>query len=335
MTAAGPTIALVTCLHFPGERLADTITRLGETAAHVSEIVIVLDGVTVREWETVSWWASLVPKARVLTPSSPLGVARARNLALTAVTADYVWFVDDDDHWAPDAPRILADSLAEGYDVIAFRARYRDHPASEGRIVDGVDQSRTVTGADARRMLLGGQLHGFLWSKIFSRRVLGDDPFPDMSSQSDVVGVARAFAHSKRVRLRPEELYTYLNRPGSITRHSSQRLANLHRASELVVHALADDADDGHIAEFRAWFYCVGTVRTVARQRMPMKDALPALREARHAARGLGRGAASDLGDRLALELAALRISPTLAVTLGRVAYRMIDARRALRRVAS
>lgn len=333
--SAHPTVALITCLHYPGDRLADTIARLGETAAYVSEIIVVLDGVTVSERQTVTWWASLLPNVHLIAPAAPLGVARARNLALTAVTSTHVWFVDDDDHWVPDAPRILADSLAQGYDVIAFRARYRDHPGSEGRIVDGLDQSRVVSGADARRMLLGGQLHGFLWSKIFSRRVLGDDPFPDLSSQSDVVGVARALARSRRVRLRPEELYTYINRPGSITRHSAQRLANLHRASELVIHALADDADADHIAEFRAWFLCAGTVRTVARQRMRMRDALPALREARHAARALGRGAASDLGDRLALELAALRISPRLAVALGRVAYRTLDARRALRRARS
>lgn len=335
MTAAHPTVALITCLHFPGDRLADTISRLGETAPHVHEIIVVLDGVTVDEWATVSWWAGLVPHVHVLQPDEPLGVARARNLALTRVTADYVWFVDDDDQWVPDAPRIVADSLELHCDVVAFRARYRDHPASEGRIVDGVDQSRMVSGADARRMLLGGQLHGFLWSKMFSRRVLGTDPFPDLSSQSDVVGVARALARSRRVSLRPEELYTYINRPGSITRHSAQRLANLRRASELVIHALADDADAGHIEEFRAWFYCVGSVRTAARQRMPLKHALPPLREARHTARKLGRDAASDLGTTLALELAALRMSPTLAVTLGRVAYRILDARRARRRVAS
>lgn len=327
-----PTIALVTCLHFPGDRLADTIARLGETAAYVSEIVVVLDGLTVREAETVTSWASIVPHVRLIAPPSPLGVARARNLALTAVTSSYVWFVDDDDHWVPEAPRILADSLVQGYDIIAFRARYRDRPGSEGRIVDGVNQSRVVTGAEARRMMLSGQLHGFLWSKVFSRRVLGDQPFPDMSSQSDVVGVARALARSRQVRLRPEELYTYINRPGSITRHSAQRLANLHRASELVLHALADDASADHIAEFRAWFYCAGTVRTVARQRVRMKEAMPALWKAHYAARRLRRSATADLGDRLGLELAALRLNPRFAVMLGRLSYALIDLRRALRR---
>ncbi|TQJ30884.1 glycosyltransferase [Microbacterium sp. SLBN-146] len=336
MTAApDPPVALVTCLHFPGSRLAGAIARLEDTSPHVSEIVVVLDGVTDDERREILEWAPLLPKVRILQPRSPLGVANARNLALAAVTSEYVWFVDDDDEWVPDAARVVADSLADGYDVIAFRARYRDHPDSAGRVVDGVDESRGTTAREARRMLLDGTLQGFLWSKLFARRVLGTDPFPDLSSQSDVVGVARALARSHRLRLRPEELYTYVNRPGSITRTSALRLQNLARASDLVVEALADDADPAETDHFRAWFSCSGTVRTVARQRVPLREAMPALRDAQRSARLLARRGVRGDGARMRLELAALRLDPRVAVILGRFAYALLDARRAFRRRAS
>lgn len=333
MTAApDPPVALVTCLHFPGSRLADTIARLDDTAPHVEEIVVVLDGVTDDERRQVLEWAPLVPKARILQPTSPLGVANARNLAVSAVTSSYVWFVDDDDEWVPDAPRVVSDALADGYDVIAFRARYRDRPGSAGRIVDGVDESCGTTAREVRRMLLDGTVHGFLWSKMFSRRVLGTDPFPDLSSQSDVVGVARALARSHHVRLRPEELYTYVNRPGSITRNPAMRLHNLARACDLVIDALADEADRGDVDRFRAWFFCCGTIRTVARQRMPLRQALPALRAAQRSARRLGASGAKGMGRGTRLELAVLRFDPFVAVLLGRLAYGLLDARRALTR---
>jgi hypothetical protein len=336
MTAApDPSVALVTCLHFPGSRLTDTIARLDDTSPHVSEIVVVLDGVTEDERREILEWAPLVPKARILQPHAALGVANARNLALAAATSEYVWFVDDDDEWVPDAPRVVHDSIADGYDVIAFRARYRDHPDSAGRIVDGVDESRGTTAHEARRMLLDGTLHGFLWSKFFARRVLGSDPFPDLSSQSDVVGVARALARSHRVRLRPEELYTYVNRPGSITRTSAMRLHNLARACDLVIEALAGEAEPHDIDRFRAWFSCCGTVRTVARQRVPLREAMPALRDAQRSARLLAHRGMTGDGSRTRLELAALRFDPRVAVLLGRLAYAVLDARRALRRRTS
>lgn len=329
MTA--PSLALITCLHRPGDRLGTLLERLEATRGGLAEIIVVLDGVSDDERQRVAAWADGRDEVTVLVAPPPHGVARARNLALRAVGSDYVWFVDDDDRWTPDAVDRIVAALGDRPDLLVFRAEYRHDPDRPGRIADGLDADRAGAGDDALSEFIAGRLHGFLWSKVVARRLWGVDPFPALSSQSDVVGVAAVLARAQTVRFIPHVLYTYVRRPGSITRSSTQRLANLRRAHGLVVASIAERVDRARLDAFTAWFYCEAVVRTTARLRIPAPDARLELAEARLTARRLDLAPLARRRPATAALLALMRVDPAVAVGAARAGYATLDAARCAR----
>lgn len=329
---APPSVAIVTSVHFPGARLAPLLQRLDATAG-VTQIVCVVDGAAEQEREVVRSWSAGRPHITVLEHQEATGIARARNEALGLVTADYVWFVDDDDDWSRDALTRLAPLVIDRPDAVMFRAEYRHDASRRGRIVDGVDLDDTVTGATALRMLCRGEVHGFLWSKLFRTNLLGADPFPTLTSQSDVVGVARALARADRVRLSAHVLYTYFRRPGSITRQRTVRLANLRAASELVQRAASDTLSRAELTYFRSWFYVEGAIRTTARQRVRRRDARPAIRHVQATARSALLTDLEGESLRLRAVVRLARRSPWTAIVAARASYLLLDGARTARTI--
>lgn len=323
-----PTLATVTCLHYPGERLDSVLPSLDALRGEVAQVIIVLDGVTDEESHTVERWAASRADVVLVVHAAPQGVAQARNAALHAVTAEYIWFIDDDDEWHPRAPERIRAALHARPDVLMFGARYRYGADGDERRADGLTRVAGFSSPAARALLLRGQIHGFLWSKVFARSVLGESPFPPLSSQSDVVGVARAFATATTFRAIPEVLYTYVRRPGSITRISTIRLRNLREAQSLVLAHIPDEALGQY---FAAWFYCIGVVRTVARQRVGLAAAREELQLVRRRAREIVLRDVRRENWRTAAWILLLRVSPALCVGLARAAYVALDVARALR----
>lgn len=332
MTRSLPSLAIVVPVHDPGDRLDELLARLDAVRDTVHQIVIADDGSPIPTALRLADWAATRPSVVLDRVDESTGVARARDRALSRVSSDYVWFVDDDDEWDDAAVPIIALHLRNRPDVLVFRAEYRYRDGTAGRIVDGLDIDETTTGAEALSHLLSGRIHGFLWSKVFRRERLSTPLFPPLTSQSDVVGVARALAAARRVRFIPDILYTYVRRPRSITRVSSPDFGNLLAARDHVLEAafLVEGVviDRATVDHFAAWFYCAAVLKTVVRQSVPEPERSEALAAAREFAWTLDLALVRSRSLTHGAVIAALRASPRTAAAATAAAYAVLDAGR-------
>jgi hypothetical protein len=301
VTAAGVAsrVTVVSAVHRPGAHLPAFLARLDRCLAEGAQVVVVDDASADGTGEALVAWAASRPAAVVVVADENAGVARSRNRALRHATGDFVWFVDHDDEWEDDALAVLTAAAGperdDSVDVVWCRADHRRRAGEPGKVVDGLDEHRTVPGDVALALLLERQVDGFLWSKLLRRRLLGDAPFPELTSQSDVAGVAAVLARASHVRFVPELLYHWTHREGSITRVSTPRLANLERAHDLVVAAARGRggaaADERALQRFTTTFLCLALVALPVRLGASAAVRQDGLTRARRALRGVDLGA--------------------------------------------
>ena len=217
--------------------------------------------------------------------------------------------------------------------MLWFRAEYRTHPDQPGRFCDGLDTASIVAAPVATDRLLTGAVDGFLWSKLFRRTVIPTAPFPSLSSQSDIVGVARILARSRHVQFVPETLYHWLHRPGSITRTRTPDLANLESAHKLIIDALPARAvaDVAQLRHFTAWFCCRAMIITPIRTRADRRLRRDGFTRARRLLSLPDIAALTRTAPGLAAMLAVARISPTLTTAALRSMYAALDQFRTIR----
>jgi O-antigen/teichoic acid export membrane protein len=299
-------------------------------AAPGLDVIVVDDGSTDGTSKALAVLDRDVDVLLLRNPES-LGVALSRNRALRHAGGEYIWFVDHDDEWDVSGVNTLR-GHAGGADIVVGRAEFRWGPgATERRTIDGRNVGSEVDGREAGRMLLTGELHGFLWSKLIRRKTLGDAPFPDQRSQSDVVGVATAVANAVTVRFIPELVYTYLRLPGSLTRVREPSSAALRSAHDRVVEAVGHTANGSTAAYFTAWFYCLALVKTAVRWRVTKDARKSALTEAATAARHLSPIRLARHSASIAIAIAVLRIRPSLLAGIVALGFSLLDIYRELR----
>ena len=255
--SATASVTVIAPLHNAEEYLDDFFVRISSTLRVQDSLVVIDDGSSDSTAAKILSWAEGRPGVRAVVNTENIGVAATRNRALALADTDYVWFVDHDDIWKSDILERLVSS-ADDADIVICRAEYRTVEAQPGRIVDGIDNHSRLSGDDALELMLTGRVHGYLWTKLIRRELLGVDPFPLLSSQSDFVGVARAMAKARAVVTIPDTLYYYLRREGSITRHKEPHLENHAAARDAMLESLETSrlSDKMGLADyFRSWFY--------------------------------------------------------------------------------
>lgn len=274
-------ICVVVCFYNAGgdvQRALQWLDRLGGGV----QVVLVDDASHDGTPEKLRAWAASRPDATVVALTENHGPARARNVAVGHVRRDYVWFVDDDDEPARDALAVFDEVIRESDpDLVFARARFRSADAAE-RWVDGVDESGVIDREEALLRMLRGDVQGFLWSKLFHRSVLGDAPFGAAYPQEDFVGVIGAIERSERIALSPQSVYTYVERPSSLSRGRRPDFARYAAARDVAV-AAADRAgiDPRLVDYFRLWFYAVAVAFVPIRRHAPRPDVREGIRLSR------------------------------------------------------
>ena len=291
MTLPAPRVTVIVPVHNSSFHLGALFMRLDASVAAHFQVILVDDGSTDGSVEMLQSYASDHASVELIVLPLRQGVAYARNTALRAARGKYVWFVDDDDLWAADALTRLLDAADRSRaSLIVCRAELREHVASPGPVIDGIDDDLVVDKSSAWQMLLDGVVNGYLWNKLFERSTLGIDPFASLSSQSDFTGVARAVAASETVHFIPDVLYFHLVRQGSITRRRDPKLENLQAAYEVATSlhtTIMRRHFDSSIEHFRAWFLIVPFGNTPTRVRASWSLRCEGIRRARDAARGI------------------------------------------------
>lgn len=329
----GHTVTLIAALHNAEGALRTFLAQVDEASDIVDEVVLIDDASKDATWETISRWSASRPgPAHMLHNPVNRGVAASRNTALRHATGEFIWFVDHDDHWSSDVLRRLQ-RPQEHTDVLWFRAEYRTRADQPGRYCDGLPTASTEASPTAINRLLSGEVDGFLWSKLFRRTVIPDDPFPMLTSQSDIVGVTRILVRSRYIQFVPETLYHWLHRPGSITRTRTPNLANLELAHQLVIDTLPTRSFAGaaRLQLFTAWFCCRAMIITPIRTHADRANRRDGFRRARDLLSAAETLTIARTAPALAALLTAARISPVITTATLRSMYLGLDLARRLR----
>lgn len=309
------------------ERLRD-VTSLADVGA-----VVIDDGSDDATGSALEELIADSPRIRLVRHSESAGVAARRNEAISLADGEFVWFVDHDDEWSSAGLSALL-AHADGADVVCARADFRWGPgAADRRRIDGaaVTSARSIEADAAGALLIGGELHGFLWSKLFRRTVLGDTPFPRYVSQSDVVGVARAFSNARVVRLIPETVYVYRREPGSITRVRTPDIDALESAHDDVLRLVGGRVSRAARDTFTARFFCLAAVKTAVRWGVDGRQMRVTTAAAVRRARGLALVGVARSSVPLAAAMLLLRTAPPLLPAAIRSALFCLDTLRSLR----
>ncbi|WP_051515628.1 glycosyltransferase family 2 protein [Candidatus Blastococcus massiliensis] len=231
--------------------VGDAVRRvLAQEGVHL-ELVVVDDGSTDGSREAVRAAADGDERVRLVALPENGGVARARRRGVEEARADWIWFVDSDDGWGPDAAARLGAAAAEvpGTDIVVAGARYT-FESGRAPAVLAAPEGPPVSGREAFSRFLGGELTGHLWNKLFRRDLLlGIDVTP-ARVQSDLAMVAQAVAAADRVAFLPVPVYEYRVRSNSIITTHPRRAESLELIAAAVetaarrVRPPATDTDD-------------------------------------------------------------------------------------------
>jgi glycosyltransferase involved in cell wall biosynthesis len=193
------------------------------------ELIVVDDGSTDGTASALTECVASLDYAELIAKQSNEGVAAARNTAVAAARGEFVWFLDCDDWWDPRTlEKLIAAARQENADITVCRAvRSREVADAKRFPLDGSIRSESVDRAGAIEMLVSGHIRGYLWNKLISTRLLRENPFPRMSSLSDITGITAVVAAADKVAFIPDMLYVHLVREGSITNSRSPALRNI------------------------------------------------------------------------------------------------------------
>jgi glycosyltransferase involved in cell wall biosynthesis len=166
------------------------------------------------------------PRVHAIYLPENVGAARARERGVAEARGEYVWFVDADDAWTDDALRILV-ALARNLhaDVVVADAEFV-YESGHTRMLPA-PVSPPVSGREAFRMLLRGEITGHLWNKLFRTEVIRQASFAPAKVQSDMIMVADSLSVCRRVGFTAQSVYQYRLRGGSIITSVSKRAESL------------------------------------------------------------------------------------------------------------
>ncbi len=284
-----PLVSIIVTFHNNIDVVATALELIDAQTYQGAELLLVDDASSDGTTEALATAAAERPNATLVAIKPNGGVAAARNHAASRATGEYIWFVDCDDVWEPNIlESLVAGAQASGADIVSCRAVRGSSPTDrESKPLDGMPTLTTVDNEDAVRALVRRTLRGYLWNKLLRRSLLGVDPFPKLSSQSDFGGVIGMVGRAKSVTFLPEVLYTHLVRSGSITNGSNPNLRNLEycwqHARELAISSGAYTANDRELEFFDYTEYYVAAIDTFYRSGSDSAASMLQLREIRKA----------------------------------------------------
>jgi hypothetical protein len=284
-----PLVSIIVTFHNNIDHVATALQLIDAQTFTDAELLLVDDGSSDGTTAALAAAAKVRPRAELVAISPNGGVASARNHAVSVARGEFIWFVDCDDVWEPNILESLAAAARDtGSDIVNCRAvRGSSAENRESTPLDGMPELTTVDHQDAVRALVRRILRGYLWNKLIRRELMGVDPFPKLSSQSDYAGVIGMVGRAKSVTFLPEVLYTHLVRPGSITNGSNPNLRNLEycwqHARELAVSSGAFEANDRELEFFDYTEYYVAAIDTFYRSGSDSAASIAQLREIRKA----------------------------------------------------
>ena len=221
-------VSIIVAIHNGEEYLAALAEQLAALDFADYELVIVNDGSTDASGAALRRIALDHNASQYIELDQNIGVARARNLAVARACGEYIWFIDCDDRWEPGILRSLYHA-AKGADasLVICGADLVSAAGQSVRQLERFTETQLLERGQLVQLVLRGKIKGYLWNKLFRRAELGHEPFPAMSSQSDLAGFIGVLPRLQGCLVINELLYHHVARPGSITTSKNPNLQNL------------------------------------------------------------------------------------------------------------
>lgn len=210
------------------DRCLNSVTR--QTYKNL-EIVIIDDGSTDDSGKICDIWGEKDNRIKVIHQRNK-GVAAARNYAISVAKGDYIGFVDSDDYVDEDMFEILLSTAARfAADIVI--CGFKEVKGGVARTKQ-VQYTRFYTRDEALYELIKDEnVQSYLWNKLFRRKSVPDNPFPEIKRISDLAGMHKFFQKADAIVQINRSCYCYCRR--------AESLVDVHGASleTSVYHCLA------------------------------------------------------------------------------------------------
>lgn len=228
MSSEAVRLSVIIPVHGVEDYLEACLTSvLGEPMAGL-EVIAVDDASPDRSGAILDEWAARDPRLRVEHLDRNVGLAEARNHALTLATGDYVLFLDSDDLFTPGALEAVRTRAAEtscdvvlfGYELLLPDGSTQRTPPD--RLLSQLDVPDTFTATDHPEVL---GLPLAAWSRAFRREFLLDSGLRFITGNYEDLSVTLGTTMlASRLTILDRRCYRYRQRPtGAITATVSER----------------------------------------------------------------------------------------------------------------
>lgn len=190
------------------------------------EFIIVNDGTPDNSIEIAREVASRYPNINLIIVDQPenRGLSAARGRGIDEASGDYVIFIDSDDWCEPTMIEELHGEItSKNADIVSCdmfynyteKVRYKKQPLP------------SEDGVECAKALLNDKIHGYIWNKIYSRKLFTDNKitFLDhLNMWEDVLVTTQLLCFAKRVVYLPKAYIHYRKvSSGSITNTATKR----------------------------------------------------------------------------------------------------------------
>lgn len=233
------------------------------------ELIVTDDGSTDGTREALRERVSAFPGARLLEADGNIGIASIRNWAAQTATAEYIWFLDCDDVWAPDALDRLRSLVAGGgIDIGMVHAERVTGGGERGKLLEDVP-SGTYRDEALQRQILTGGVRGYLWNKLIRRDLLLSSPFPLRRAQEDFAVISELAFSGASLSSEAQVKYWHVERTGSITNSRVESFDDLLETHDRVLELVSESRFASQLSAagvfFTQWYLRSSVVNTSIR----------------------------------------------------------------------
>lgn len=140
------------------------------------------------------------------------GVSTARNIGLSAATAEWLWFVDSDDLVHENAFETIKNYWNDSSDILFFGAKIENNPNLEYKLDDIIPENETIVGADVFSKWITRYHSPFIWNSLYKREFITENKIlfsEKLTVGEDMAFQMSVFSRAKAATMISQPIYIY------------------------------------------------------------------------------------------------------------------------------
>lgn len=216
-----PIISIILPVYNTSPYLEECLNSIQSQSFKDYELICIDDGSSDNSYEILKKYENIIENCKVIYQDNQ-GVAKARNVALSNVTGDYIVFIDSDDYIEPNyLERLYNESCNTNADVVICNFyKYYDNLNLKLPVIykkaSGLYSSHDIL----KSLIPDNLIHSYLWNKLWKKELFDNIEFPNIKYE-DISIMCDLFYKAKKVSIINDTLYYYRIRKTSIVRNYS------------------------------------------------------------------------------------------------------------------